>query len=169
MPVGPQLKKWHALSSANAVAAMPTLLNDLTPRWRPIWRCTCGQVTRPLIGIALVATAMDSVGQLPVQGMLGEALKQELTTFAQTVGATIEHKTCSMMGNVNFGVTCAVRGASLEAASKAASQAGWSTAALPPLAKPGTQAVYVRKGRRLTIEADNKGTLVSASMAIRPL
>lgn len=61
---------------------------------------------------------------------------------------------CSMMGNLNMGVTCRVKAFSLSAAVQELRAAGWQPSPLPPLGKPEQQAAFVKIDRYLTVEAN---------------
>jgi hypothetical protein len=119
------------------------------------------------VGIAVLSAGRNDpvrpTGTLPTQ----------LQTFIERLvisnGGRVSSQGCTMMGNVNLGVTCKVEGLRFGALRDALLRDGWQTTPGPPLAADDEHGAFVRGDEYLSFDSNReKGVLLVSARKRKP-
>lgn len=119
-------------------------------------------ISAMLVGGAMAGCSPD----VPVRpaGVAALRLQAMIEQTVASVGGRVSSAGCTMMGNVNLGVTCKVDGLSRAALREALLKEGWQPTPGPPLASEDKHSAFVREGDHLSFDSSSEGVvrLVSA-------
>jgi len=121
-----------------------------------------------MLAVALMAYFLDSGGAVRPSGTLGLRLQGQIERIAVAAGGKVSGDACTMMGNVNLGVTCSVEGLDASKLAEALTSQGW----LPQPEKSSDSAVqlgmFVQGNYVLLFEGmDNEGRRILTARARR--
>ena len=124
------------------------------PRFQPL---------RVLVVVAYGVAVLVLGNSDPIEptGTLGKRLESEIRMLAGSAGSVIAKHDCSMMGNLNFAVTCQLARLSMSNFHNVALAAGWRAAETGETG-PGT--IFAKDGLRLAVEFHRTSPVVSITI-----
>jgi hypothetical protein len=120
-----------------------------------------------IAGVLAVGVGLVMFGKTDPVRPSGPAATQMQALIERVVsanGGRMSASGCTMMGNVNLGVTCKVDGLRMALLGRALANEGWQHSAVAPLAAEDQHAAFVQNGNHLSIDADRAGLVKSISV-----